>query len=293
MKTVITTGGTGLVGSRITEVLGKEFSFHNLDLRSSPAVDITDESAVSRTLLNSPAEWVIHLAAFTDVTKAYEENGNTDGVTYKVNVLGTQAVVNACKATGKKLLHISTAYVFNGEKEAPYTEEDTPSPIEWYGATKAKAEEVVLAADIHSVILRIDNPFRSTPFEKPDIVQRIAAKVNDGSLPPQFSDSHFGPTYVEDMAKVIHWVMNQNAEGIYHATNNESWTPYDFAQQVAERLGKKDVVQEGSLTEFLKTTQRPYQRNTALNCEKLLTASGLQLLPIKDAIQLVQLPNQQ
>lgn len=291
MSAIVTTGGTGLVGSRIIEILGAEFSFHNLDLRSNPPIDITDESAVTRVLSGSSAEWVIHLAAITDVTKAHEENGDTNGITYKVNVLGTQAVAAACKTTGKKLLHISTAYVFNGEKTTPYTEEDSPAPIEWYGETKAKAEEVVLATDIHSVIMRIDNPFRRTPFEKQDVVQRMATKLLDGSLPPQFSDSHFGPTFVEDTARVIRWVITTDARGIYHATNNESWTPYDFAQQVAERLGKKDDVQEGSLTEFLKTSPRPYQRNTALDCTKLLTDSGLQLTSIAEAIQTVQLPS--
>ncbi len=291
MKSLITTGGNGLVGSRITELLGDEFSFNNLDLRSDPAVDITNETAVTKALAQSSAEWVIHLAAITDVTKAHEENGDTNGLTYRVNVLGTRAVANACKSTGKKLLHISTAYVFNGEKNEAFTEEDEPSPIEWYGETKAMAEAVVLATDMHSVILRIDNPFRSTPFEKQDIVQRIAQKLMTGTLPPQFSDSHFGPTYIEDTARIIRWILRSNARGLYHATNNESWTPFEFAKLVANRVGKQSEVREGSLTEFLTTTARPYQRNTALNCKKLLAESGLHLTPIVEAVQSVELAN--
>ncbi len=291
MKSLVTTGGNGLVGSRITELLADEFSFNNLDLRSDPPVDITDETAVARALSQSSAEWVIHLAAITDVTKAHEENGNTNGLTYRVNVLGTQAVANACKSTGKKLLHISTAYVFNGAKKEPYTEEDAPSPIEWYGETKAKAEAVVLSTDLHSVVLRIDNPFRKTPFEKLDIVQRIAQKLAAGTLPPQFSDSHFGPTYIEDTARIIRWILSANAKGVYHATNDESWTPFEFAKLVANRVGKQSEVREGSLTEFLATTSRPYQRNTALSCKKLLADSGMRLTPIVEAVQLVEFPN--
>lgn len=290
MKSLITTGGNGLVGSRITELLSNSYAFQNLDIRSTPPVDITNESAVLTALQASDAEWVIHLAAFTDVTKAHEENGDTNGITYKINVLGTQSLVTACKATGKKLLHISTAYVFDGEQPQPYSETDTPHPIEWYGATKALAEEAVLQSDIHAVIVRIDNPFRSTPFEKLDVVQRIAAKLLDGTLPPQFGDSHFGPTYIEDLAQVINWILTTSPRGIYHATNNESWTPYAFAREVAKRMGKESEVQEGSLTEFLQTTARPYQRNTALDCSKLLKESGLIFTPIAEAIQAVQLP---
>lgn len=290
MNSLITTGGNGLVGSRITELLSNSYTFHNLDIRSTPPVDITNEPAVLTALQASDAEWVVHLAAFTDVTKAHEENGDTNGITYKINVLGTQSIVNACKATGKKLLHISTAYVFNGEQSNPYIETDTPRPIEWYGATKAMAEEVVLGSDIHAVILRIDNPFRSTPFEKPDLVQRIATKLLNGTLPPQFSDSQFGPTYIEDLAQVINWILATSPRGIYHATNNESWTPYNFALEVAKRLHTESRVQEGSLTEFLQQTARPYQRNTALNCSKLLKESGLTYTPIVDAIKTVQLP---
>lgn len=290
MSTIITTGGTGLVGSRLTEVLGDDFSFTNLDLRGELPIDITDENAVTQYLNASPAEWVIHLAAITDVTRAHEENGDTNGLTYKVNVLGTESVTNACKNTGKKLIHISTAYIFDGKKETPYIETDAPNPIEWYGATKAKAEDVVISSNIHAVILRIDNPFRSTPFEKQDLVQRIATKLLEGSLPPQFSDSHFGPTYVEDTARVIKWLVQNNAKGVYHATNNESWTPYAFAQAVADRLKMGDSVKEGSLTEFLKAASRPYQRNTALDCSKLLRESSLELTPIKEALFSVQLP---
>lgn len=287
LPTIITTGASGMVGSRVIEVLQNHFHFTNLDIRSVPSVDITNPSAVISALTASTATWVIHFAAFTDVTKAHEENGDTSGLTYKINVEGTSAVVKACEATGKKLIHISTAYVFDGNKQTPYTEEDAPKPIEWYGATKAMAEEVVLGSEIQATILRIDNPFRATPFSKPDIVARICSKLKDGTLPPQFTDSHFGPTVIEDTARIIKWAIEADASGIYHATNNESWSPYDFAKEIAKKMGLSKSVKAGSLQQFLLTTPRPYQANTALDCSKLLKDSSLTLSSVSEAVDRV------
>ncbi len=288
MKTpLITTGGTGLVGSRVIELLSN-YSVTNLDLRSSDPVDITNVKQVENALAQNQAEWVIHFAAFTDVTQAHKEMNDKSGITYHVNVKGTEAVIQACQATGKKLLHISTAYVFDGEKTEPYLEEDSPKPIEWYGTTKAIAEEKVISSKIDWTILRIDNPFRATPFAKPDLVARIVDKLLTNTLPPQFNDSQFGPTYIEDLARFIEWVISQQIFGIFHATNNESWSPFNFALEIAKKLNLKNSVKSGSLTEFLKITDRPYQRNTALNSNKIIHQSGLQPHSIIDALEEVE-----
>lgn len=287
---LFTTGGSGLIGSRLTEVLSDSYKIRNMDLRSDEPIDITDSAKVIQVLQNSDADWVIHMAAMTDVTRAHQENGDTTGVTYHVNVEGTQAILEACTATGKKLLHFSTAYVFDGKKTTPYVETDSPNPIEWYGSTKAQAEELILNAGVEAVIVRIDNPFRTTPFAKPDLVQRIAENLLHDSLSPQFTDSHFGPTYVEDLISGIRWILSNNPSGIFHITNNESWTPFAFARLIGKRMGKESAVLPGSLTAYLQTAPRPYQANTALSSAAFLAKSGLSFSSITQAISSVELP---
>src|SRR4051812_13193993 len=120
-KAILGTGLSGLVGSKLVQDFSQQYSFQNLDL-SHPEfpTDITNLDQVLRAFSKSPAEYVVHFAAFTDVTKAWEQRDDVNGVAYKVNVLGTENIVHAAQQTGKHLIHISTAYVFNGEQKAAY-----------------------------------------------------------------------------------------------------------------------------------------------------------------------------
>lgn len=160
-QSVITTGLNGLVGSKFEQLFSDKYSFDRMDASSKDnPVDITDLNQVMNVFKSSSAKSVIHLAAYTNVTGAWEQTDDKTGPAYLVNVEGTKNIVKACQETGKHLIHISTAYVFNGENEAMYLESDPVSPIEWYGQTKAWAEEAVMSSNTPWTIFRIDQPFR-------------------------------------------------------------------------------------------------------------------------------------
>jgi len=288
LQPVIMTGANGLVGSVLVRDFAHQYGFTNLDLSGSPSVDITNAKQLDEILAKHPAEWVVHFAAFTDVTAAWEQTGDTTGLAYKVNVVGTKNLVAACEKHQKKLIHLSTAYVFSGDATRPYREDDPTGPVEWYGQTKLMAEEVVTRSAIQSVILRIDSPFRRDTFAKLDVVHRILGRLADNSLPPQFVDAFFGPTVIEDVAKVIDWCIRTDATGLYHATANEAWTPHQFARAVALRVGKDpEIVKKGLLTEYLERANRPYPRNSSLDCSKLIAALDFTLTTVQTAIDQV------
>jgi dTDP-4-dehydrorhamnose reductase len=204
LQHVLGTGLNGLVGSKFVSMLCADTAVVNLDVNNPiHPVDITNAEQVLRVVSQSPAPAILHMAAFTDVTKAWEQRGDTNGAAYRVNVVGTQNLVAAAVATGKHLIHISTAYVFDGKKEGLYLETDTPCPIEWYGETKARAETAVTDSQARWTIFRIDQPFRSDPFPKKDIVHRILDGLQSGTLYPQFADHTFGPTYIDDFAHAL------------------------------------------------------------------------------------------
>lgn len=261
------TGLTGLVGSKFVELYQHKYECTNLDLASG--VDITNKEQVSQAITNHPADVVVHFAAFTDVTKANQEYGNKEGVVYKVNVEGTQHIVDAVKQSAKRLIHISTAYVFDGEKKGLYTETDQTHPIEWYGQTKFWAEEVVLSAGINHVILRIDQPYRQDEFPKLDILHRIKKGLEQGTLPPMFTDHTFCATKIEEFAKTLDFMVESQAQGVFHATTDPATTDFEFASKVKVQFGLRGEILPGSLVEYLKTTARPYQKNTALDTTKL------------------------
>jgi len=285
-KHLLATGLNGLVGSKFATDFADQYQYDRMDVsdKENP-VDITNLDQIKQVFESSQAEFVLHLAAFTNVTAAWEQKGDKEGLAYQVNVEGTKNLVKACQEYGKHLIHISTAYVFDGDNEGVYLEEDQMKPIEWYGQTKAWAEEAVRNSEIDWTILRIDQPFRSDVFPKVDIVHRIIDGLKKGSLYPQFTNHFFGPTFIDDFAKVIDWVIRTKTEGLYHATSGEKWSDYKFAQLINETLDLSGEVKAGDLDEYLKTISRPYQRNTALDSSKLINQLDFKLKTVEEAVR--------
>lgn len=269
---ILGTGLSGLVGSKFVDMYKDQFDFHNLDLTTG--VDILNETQVRGAFEKSDAQVVVHFAAYTDTQKAFEQQGDKTGPAYMVNVVGTQNIAFAAQETGKYLIHISTAYVFDGTKEGKYLETDDVHPIEWYGETKALAEEEVQKISDSYSILRIDRPYRMDEFPKLDLLHKIKQKLIDGTLPPQFADTNWTPTAIEKFTDILAWVAQNKPHGIVHTTTESEFSDYTFALWVKEQFGLPGEVQKGSLTEYLQTSPRPYQRNTALDTSKLHSLMG-------------------
>lgn len=274
MQTILATGAIGLVGSRFLEMFKDKYEVANIDILSG--VDITNKDSVEQFVSSHPAKVLLHLAAFTDTNKAFAETGDINGLCYKVNVLGTQNLAEVCKAKGIHLIHVSTDFIFDGEKNTPYTESDTPHPIEWYGETKAMAEQVVINSGVSYTILRLSYPYRANFANKPDIIGKIRAGLESGKLYPQFTDTTITPTFIDDIARAFDTVIDRMPSGIFHITGSTSLSPYELARKVAAVYGfDPSVVKEGSLTEYLKSASRPFARHVAMSNEKAIQELGL------------------
>lgn len=286
IKPLITTGLSGLVGSTFRDAFANVYQCKNLDISdpSSP-VDITNSDQVDAAISNHPGDTIIHLAAFTDVNAAFLQTDDKTGLAYKVNVVGTENIAKAAKAAGKFLVHISTAYVFDGNSNTYYTENDATNPIEWYGYTKAQAEEKV-ALHCNSdqwAILRIDFPFRAQPSPRPDIVRKCLATMKAGY--PLFDDHFFGPTYLDDFNKVLDWFVTEKKAGIWHASSGEKWSDFQLGSALVEKHSLDLQPTAGNLDTYLTTLNRPYQRNTAMDASKLKAALPFELLSIEQALE--------
>ncbi len=282
------TGMSGLVGSKIATELN-DISFDNLDLNDSERpVDITDKSQLLKVTADEKSSAMLHCAAFTNVNAAWEQRGDKDGLAWQVNVEGTRNVVEACKENDLHLVHLSTAFVFDGEKDGLYTEEDPMNPIEWYGRTKAEAERIIRESDIDWTILRIDFPFRSDTYDRPDIAHTIAENMKNDTLYPMFTNHYFGPTIIEDLAQVVGWVMREKQTGLYHASSGEKWTDYKFANAIKAAHDLDGEIEKGDLDAYLETLERPYQRNTAMDVSKLKDGYPQDLQSVAEAIEKLQ-----
>jgi len=287
---IAVTGPTGLVGTRLIELLTPKFEI--VELREEDGFDVVDLGKV-RQALASDIDVVLHLAAFTNVNTAWEQREQRDGLCYRINVLGTKNIAKVCAEWGIYLIHISTDFVFGGQKHYPYIEEDEPWPIEWYGETKLWAEEEVLLSGCQAAILRIAFPFRAHFPGKIDLVRWIINGLKEGNLPPMLVDQWITPTFIDDLAPVVGYFTTYQPEGIFHAVGSSIITPYRLARCIAELWGfDLGVVKRGNLLELFLKNPRPRQKYLGLSNQKLrrlgLRMSGLEALrTVKNQMEVV------
>lgn len=232
---IIGTGLSGLVGSRVTELLSPQYSFENLSLETG--VDIKNEDVVAARIGDSPASWVFHFAAKTDVDGCEKEKDlGVDSDAWQINVVATESVVAACKRTGKRLLYISTDFVFDGTG-VHYSEEDTPNPQSWYARTKFEGELRVKNLREAGLIIRIAFPYRAVNSGKKDFLHRMLDCLALGRTLEAPTDQLFVPTFIDDIAAAIRLLVGKAASGIYHVVGTEALSPFEAGKKIAKTFG--------------------------------------------------------
>ena len=268
---ILGTGLSGLVGSRLVE-LNPQFQFTDLSLETG--FDILKPATLEHIFHHNSAKVVLHLAAFTDTNAAWNQTGETGGPCYQLNVIGTQNIANLCLKYDKHLIYISTDFVFGGSKSTPYTEEDIPDPIDWYGHTKCEAEKI--AATANATIVRIAYPYRSHFPTKTDLVRKIKSKLENHETVTLFTDQITTPTFIDDFAIGMAKIIDKKPVGIYHLTGSSSQSPYTMALLIAKTFGlDQTLIKLSSLLEYLKSPDvRPYAVNSSLSNQKFISEFG-------------------
>lgn len=247
------------------------------------SMDITDENSVVSTIAKLQPDAVIHCAAWTAVDAA-EDAENTEKV-YAINVKGTEFIAKACKAIDAKMIYISTDYVFNGQGETPWKPDCKDySPLCVYGKTKLEGEHAVVKTLEKYFIVRIAWVFgvNGNNFVK--------TMLNVGKKFPELrvvNDQIGTPTYTYDLAKLLVDMIETDAYGYYHATNEGgyiSW--YEFAKEIfaqALTMGHSEYGSENLKITPVTTEEygiskaaRPF--NSRLDKQKLID-NGFEPLP--------------
>lgn len=284
---LILTGATGLVGSRFVELYRDQFEISNLDLATG--VDITSAEQVEAFISSHPATTLIHLAAFTDTARAESEVGDKEGVCYRVNVIGTENIAQSCKNHNIFMIHVSTDFVFDGTKKAPYVESDPRSPISWYGTTKALAEEVVEQSGVKFAIARISYPYRANFEPKPDIIKKTLNALLSHTLTPRFSDTLITPTFVDDIAHGFAVLATTQNPGIYHLVGSTSLSPYELSRAVA-RAYEQDPSQviASSAATYQKEHGGSYMVNGAMSNKATVEQLGIKMVDLKTGLETIK-----
>lgn len=234
MKTIVT-GASGLLGREVfrvfkeqfTETVGTCFSRDNGVLHK---IDLTDSKAVYDFVKSTRPDVIVHCAAERkpDVCSGNPEQAE------ELNVSATRQLSELSDEFNFKLVYISTDYVFDGTK-APYSTDDQPNPINFYGKTKLAGEKEVLKAR-QGVVVRVPILYGPTNNLNESAVTTLADKIESTDSIDNWAVRY--PTLTTDIAKALVQISQKAESGIYHFSSSESFTKYEMTQIMAKLLNK-------------------------------------------------------
>lgn len=270
---LLATGLSGLVGARLRQVL-QGYSFTDLSLTTK--VDITNETQVKSAFEKAPAKWVLHLAAMADVDLCEKEKE----LAYRINVFGTKNIVTACKDYGKKLIHISTDFVFKGDDQE-YFEDSERGGVNYYGETKILGEDEVINGlpQEDFVILRLSHPYKQliNQEQKKSFFQRMYETLAMEKELAAVSDYYSRPTLIDDIATVIDKLIKLDFHGVLHCVGDSLLSGVEEAETICEVFNfDKSLIKPVLLDEYFKDrAKRPHRLN--LNNDKIKRVLSMQL----------------
>ncbi len=270
---VLFAGGKGLLGTNIIPLLKNRFDVVSLDIDEW---DIADRKAGEAVVARERPDALVNCAAVTDVDGCEDKRELAE----KVNSRGAAIIADICSEHRIKLVHISTDYVFDGTKNLPYTEEDTPNPISFYGKTKLWGEEQVLAKAPSSLIIRSQWLYGEGGRHFISKVIEIARER--GSI-EVVADQRGSPTYAKDIAEPLSILIEKGESGIYHICNDGSCTWYELAQEVFMALGMDIQVTAVSSQALNRKAARPAY--SVFDTKKVRDATGIIMRSWQEALR--------
>jgi dTDP-4-dehydrorhamnose reductase len=264
-------GASGLLGN----ALMREWSEDAVTGLSSRDADIRDAKRVQQAVLETRPEWIVLAAAYTDVDGC-ERNPD---LAFAVNRDGAANVATAAKLVGARLVFLSSDYVFDGKKTAPYEIGDAWNPQSVYGRTKAEAEIKLLELMPNCCIARTSWLFGTGGKCFPDTILKLAA------IRPALdvvNDQSGCPTYARDLARAITQLCRKNATGIVHVTNTGNCTWFEFAQEIVRSKGLAATVRPVSSEQMARPAPRPAY---SVLSPTRLQALGIEMPSWRDALK--------
>jgi len=252
-------GAKGQLGQDIVKTVPKDVI---LETFTHQDFDITNKKDVMDYLgSENKFDVIINTAAFHKTDQCEEEPEKA----FLVNTIGVKNLVDICKKNDSILIHISTDYVFDGNKlesKKPYTEEETPNPINVYGLSKYAGELIIKNYLEKYYIVRVASLYgkAGASGKGGNFVYTIIKKAKNGEPLKVIDDIFMSPAYTLDAAKKI-WeiILEKKPYGIYHVTNSGYCSWYEFAVKILEYSGLRNKVDIKPVkhTEFRTKARRP------------------------------------
>ena len=233
-------------------------------------LDITQEDNVTAFISTHTPDVIVNCAAFTNVDKCETERE----AAFNVNALGPKYIAAAAKECGARLIQISTDFVFDGNGNRPYTEEDQTNPLSEYGRTKLEGEKNIQSHCNSYLIVRTSWLFGHNGINFAAKMLELAEQHKELSI---VTDEIGSPTYTPDLAEALWTLIKQECEGVINVSNDGSCSRYEWAEYIFETMGLKIKMNPIKSSEYKRPAKVPL--NSTLNCQKLTTTTGMQMRP--------------
>lgn len=289
-RRVLVTGAAGLLARKLFYLMAGCFEVLAVDIDKSPDIvsenfhplDITDKEGLFELIREVVPSIVVHTAAFTNVDGCETERE----LAWRVNVEGTANVAQACREVRAKLIHLSSDYIFDG-KEGPYSEDDQPNPISYYGLTKWESEREVRSILDDYVIARTTILYGYAPYVRPNFVTWTINMLSQGRKIKVVTDQVGSPTLADNVAEMIVRAIELDKRGVYNMVGGELIDRYGFGLKIAKHFDLDPSLIEPVTTAHLQQTA-PRPLRAGLRMERTVEELGVQALGVDEGLKVVK-----
>ena len=287
-KKILIIGGNGIIGSKFVDYFKERNSvFFSTFFQNSTTddqgifLDIRDEDNVEKTITKIQPDVVIHTSALAVVDKCETDRE----LAYSINVKGTENILKACEENSTKIVYVSTSAVFDGSKNE-YFEDDEPSPLNYYGETKAIAEKKIQESELDYLILRTDQPYCwIEEWQRLNSVIRILNDFSSNKIHNVVSDWYNKPTFVPNFVENAMKLIDINSNGIFHIVGTDFINRLDWAMILCDVF----ELDKNKITKILsKDLNLPAKRgNINVNNEKVTKETSIPMIGVKEGAELM------
>ncbi|MCF8340755.1 MAG: dTDP-4-dehydrorhamnose reductase [Chitinophagaceae bacterium] len=274
---IVVTGANGQVGQSI-KLLSDLYPDVKFSFLTRYDLSISDREALNSFFQNQKPTVLINCAAYTAVDKAESEQE----LALEINATAVETLASICKEFNTRFIHISTDYVFDGNASIPYKESDPTNPVNYYGFTKLQGENLAIAVNHESIIVRTSWVY--APHGK-NFVKTMLKLMQDRTELNVVGDQFGSPTYAPDLAEALLKIALSDyiIPGIYHFSNDGIITWFDFATAIAEISHSSCKVNAITTSQYPTPAKRPSY--SGLNKTKIQADYSIQLKPWRDSLQ--------
>ncbi|WP_294278360.1 dTDP-4-dehydrorhamnose reductase [uncultured Chryseobacterium sp.] len=260
MKKIVVIGGNGQLGNCMRKIASDFENTYEFIFTDSQTLDITNEDQINDFFYNHKPDYCINASAYTAVDLAEKETEKA----FAVNAYGVASLAQACAEYKTVLIHVSTDYVFDGETNLCYSEDDFTNPTGVYGASKREGEELAMENNPQTIIIRTS--WLYSEFNKnfvKTMLNLFTQKDELGIVSDQFGQ----PTNANDLAEAIMMIIEnpRKAYGIFHFSNYPETNWFEFARKIAELSGSSIQLNPLTTDQYPTPAKRPARSTMCLD----------------------------